>query len=264
MIRIDAEKLGRIAAFSDEYRPLIEKEGLAYNKAGRSWKTVREDWWFAFLLFLDQAYYTGRSDELSQKFERAAVQALEGVLVGSSSADRLLALNRHSEWLQPNQFDNPSNPFRQALVTSGAGRGRDRTMVLEALKFVIDKRKSNILEYSIKLVSKGGIAELYHQLDGIFGVGPKVAKLFLSTTVDLYELESYLQPADYEYVIPIDRWVSKIADWLGIQADSERIARVCQDHGISPIKFEQGMWYLGSHSLEVVLKTIDVQYKGRK
>lgn len=265
MTQIEVGKLNKIAAFSEEYRRLIEKEGLAFNKAGGSWKTVRKDWWSAFLFFLDQAYYTGRRDELSQRFERAAVQALESVLVGQTSEERLLALKGLIQWLQPSQQDKPGNPFREALdkkynigakERSGTGRGRDKEMVQDALRFATEDCEFNILECSVKLICRGNIGDLYRRLDKIVGVGPKVASLFLSTTVFIYELDSYLQPTDYEYVVPIDRWVRRIADTLGIRTDSKSIAKVCQDNGISPIKFEQGVWYLGSHSLEVVLRTL--------
>jgi len=258
------EKLKKIEAFSDNYRDLLTTETLAFKEAG-SWKGVRQNWWLALLFFFDRAFYQGRNDILSAYFERATTKALGTVLIGSSS-EKLSLLKESGRWLVRDQWKAAENPFWQALskrydlgenIKYRTGRDRDKEMVLDTLSFILNQCEGcNILEHSIQLIKNGHIAELSNQLQGIISVGPKIASFFLRDTVFVYELDHSIRPEDYYYLMPIDTWVRKIADKLGIKADAKAIATLCHQNGVSPIRFNQGAWYLGSHSLSVLLEML--------
>ena len=256
------DKLKKIEAFSENYRNLLTSETLAFREAG-SWEKVRQDWWLALIFFFDRAFYQGRNDKISGYFEQATIKALSDVLAGSSSSERLLSLRTLSHWLNREQWRSQRNPFWNALSKkydiaggkkSGTGRERDREMVLSSLNFIVNHCEDyNILEYSIQHIQSGEIGRLSNELHNIVSVGDKIAAFFLRDTVFVYDLETYLKPEDYYYVVPIDTWVGKVADKLGIEANAKAIAIACQQNGVSPVKFDQGAWYLGSHSFSVLL-----------
>ncbi len=66
-------------------------------------------------------------------------------------------------------------------------------------------------------------------------------------------MEDCLRPEDYYLIMPIDTWVRQVCDKLQIKADAKAIAIACQENGVSAIKFNQGAWYLGSHSFSILL-----------
>lgn len=254
-------KLKKIEAYSQNYRALLSSETMAFKEAG-SWEKVRRDWCLALIFFFDRAFYQGRNDQLSGCFEQATIRALSTVLVGSSS-EKLSLLKESSRWLVRDQRKIAGNPLWDALCGEydigkgkkyGTGRERDKEMVLDTLGFILSNCEGfNMLEHSIERIKNGNIAELSNQLHSITSVGDKIASFFLRDTVFVYDLESSLKPEDYYYVIPIDIWVRRIAEKLGIEADAKAIATVCQQNGVSPVRFDQGAWYLGSHSFSVLL-----------
>ena len=256
--------LRKIEAFSENYRTLLTSETLAFKEAF-SWEKVRQDWWFALLFFFDRAFYQGRNDLLSARFERANVKALDSCLVGSTSADKLSSLTQYRHWLQSECWKASDNPLWNALCQTyeigvgkryGTGRERDREMVLDTLQFIVNNCEGyNILEYSIQSIKNGNIEELSKKLHNIISIGDKIASFYLRDTVFVYELDNYLKPEDYHYVMPIDTWVKQISNKIGVEADAKAMATACQQNGVSPIKFNQGAWYIGSHSLSVLLDT---------
>lgn len=256
-------KLKKIEAFSENYRNLLTSETLAFREAG-SWEKVRQDWWLALIFFFDRAFYQGRNDKVSGYFEQATIKALSSVLANlSSSEGRPVSLKGLSHWLDRDKWRSQGNPLWDALSKKydtangkkyGTGRERDREMVLSTLNFTVNHCEDcNILEYSIRHIQDGKIAMLSDELHSIVSVGDKIASFFLRDTVFVFDLESYLKPKDYYYVVPIDTWVGKVASKLGIEANAEAIAIVCQQNDVSPIKFDQGAWYLGSHSFSVLI-----------
>lgn len=256
--------LRKIEAFSENYKSLLSSETLAFKEAG-SWDRIRQDWWFALLFFFDRAFYQGRSDILSGRFERATVEALAGSLIDSTSDGKLSSLIQYQHWLQRERWKDPDNPLWSALCQtyeigerkrSGTGRERDREMVLDTLQFIVNNCEGyNILEYSVQSIKNGNIEELSKKLHNIISIGDKIASFYLRDTVFVYELDNYLKPEDYHYVMPIDTWVRQISNKIGIEADAKAMATACQQNGVSPIKFNQGAWYIGSHSLSVLLDT---------
>lgn len=256
------KKLRQIETFSDNYRSLLCSETIAFNR-GKSWEKVRQDWWLALIFFFDRAFYQGRSNTLSGYFERATISALESALGGSSSDEKLSSLKKLSHWLHPEQWKRKENPLWEALSRKynidgnkeyRTGRERDKEMVLDSLRFVLsDCKDCNILEHSIQQIQNQNIGDLSRKLHSITSVGDKIASFFLRDTVFVYELEAYLKAEDYYYLLPIDTWVRKVVDKLGMKVNAKDMAITCQQNGVSPIRFNQGAWYLGFHSLDVLL-----------
>ncbi|MFW6118157.1 MAG: hypothetical protein ACOC6R_01520 [Chloroflexota bacterium] len=254
-------KMKKIEALSEDYKRRTSVETIAYKKAG-SWEKVRQDWWYALIFYFDRAFYQGRSDSLSGNFERATVTALDEVLGGVSSHEKLSSLKRLSHWVQPDQWKTQENPLWVALNEKyqidgkevGTGRERDKEMVLDSLRFVLnDCKDCNILEHSTHQIENQNMAPLSKRLDDITSVGVKITSFFLRDTVFFYDLEACVRAEDYPYLMTIDRWVSKVTNKLGIKANAETIATTCLQNGISPVRFAIGLWYVGSHSFDVLL-----------
>ena len=63
---------------------------------------------------------------------------------------------------------------------------------------------------------------------------------------------------------PIDTWVEQIALRLGLiqQGDeagavAEKIVSACRAAGVQPADFNAGAWYLGTHSLDIALASLE-------
>lgn len=264
MGKSNLEKFKKIEAFSDKYRSLSELEGLAFQEAG-SWEKVIEDWWLALLFFFDRAFYQGRSDKLSRQFEQATVKALDTFLIGTTS-EKLLQLRQSSDWLIRENWNKSENPLWSALGRTyhvgkkekrSTGRQRDKEMVLDTLNFIEKNCEDcNILAHSIQNIKIGEIVKLSKQLDYIVSVGDKITSLFLRDIVFLYGLEDYLRPEDYCLVMPIDTWVRQVCDKLQIKPDAKEMVSACRENGVSPIKFNQGAWYLGARSFSILIDAL--------
>ncbi|MFC1972513.1 hypothetical protein ACFLVE_03815 [Chloroflexota bacterium] len=256
-------KLKKIESFSKHYEALMTCENIAFTKA-ESWDRVRRDWWYALLFFFDRAFYKGRNDTLSQKFERATIKALETVLVGSSS-EKLSELQGLTYWLIHEQWERPENPLWEALSQeyeignkkTGVGRGKDKKFVLASMDFIVKHCEGyNIIEYAIGHIQQRNTRLVYDEILNIYDVGPKVAALFLRDVVFIYKLEGFLKERDYDCLMPIDTWIKQIGKRLEISVTAENMVDLCQDNKVSPILFNQGAWYLGKHSFDILLDNI--------
>ena len=112
---------------------------------------------------------------------------------------------------------------------------------------------------------RGDIRKLYKDLMDITSVGPKIASLYLRDLVDLYDLESEIAPEDLALLQPVDVWVRKVVWKTGIvsngASDSEiqkNILEVCQKAGVSALRFNQGVWYLGKNAFEIVVANLQI------
>jgi len=84
--------------------------------------------------------------------------------------------------------------------------------------------------------------------------------------VYIYELENHLRkPDDYYFLQPIDRWVHKLSEKIGLinkdkiyKDEAKDITDRCFEFRANPIHYNQGAWYIGAHSLQILLKNIKV------
>jgi hypothetical protein len=218
------------------------------------------DWRPAFDFFLGHACYQGRRDDVSQKVDDATREVLAASLYAAP------------DWSDP-QFTE----FRSLLeerVGAGvgkAGKARDVEMVISALRFVTQLPDHNLVAYSIGQLRAGELAAHYVDLqaarspDGIVQVGPKIAAFYLRDLVSLFALDGCVTAEEFGLLQPVDVWVRRLVARLGLAAEaaSEETIRasiidVCNAHGYSPLLFNQGLWYLGTHALDLLLECLGV------
>ncbi|HUT59380.1 MAG TPA: hypothetical protein VNA25_16140 [Phycisphaerae bacterium] len=270
--------LRQLARFSSRYETYLASEKQSFGLP--SWEALRTDWWIGLRFFLNRAFMQGRRDSVSLAFLEATNTALAELLPPGlgphERANRVLEWSA-AGWFGPANWSNPNNPVRHALdqryviqvngqaKTSGTGKARDREMVLDGLRFIcehaLDGQILNIAAYTAERIEAGETSVVYRELDGIRQVGPKIAAFFLRDLVAVLELQSRLSPADYRLLQPVDTWVEKIAGKMNIQAGphglAAAIAETCQREGVDPIRFNQGAWYLGAHSFDLLLENLE-------
>ena len=251
-------------------------------KVAKNDEEIKQNWWFALINFFDRVFYRGRRDSLSGKFEQSTIQVLEKYL-GKNNEQRLKKLLklRDNGSLDFKKYGfNPKNDVLSGhdpilltemddyTTTNRNGRKRknkictwmDKEMVVDTLSTIsnLDSFDYNIVKYTISEIENKEIKRLYKKLTDIRYVGPKTAPLFIRDTVLIHHLEEYLRDEDYIFVQPIDTWVWQISEAIGLSAKNhEDLKKVivdwCLANGVNPIKFNQGLWYLGTHSLELIL-----------
>ena len=140
----------------------------------------------------------------------------------------------------------------------------DRLMVISLVNFIQFNNGKNILHFLIEQIKSKKIAEAYQDLDGIWSIGPKIASLILRDVVYIYELENYLSDEDYYFLQPIDTWVHNLSKRIELvdrikiyKVEAKDITDRCFELGVNPIHCNQGVWYVGSNSLKILLKNID-------
>lgn len=274
-----SNRLRAIAAFASKNDALANGD---FKKLGIEQPAkLRDDWWMGFRYFLMHVFMQGRRDALSYDFIEATNSALvtESLLpMCMKPAERGLRLIEWEKkgWLAKPNWKAECNPVRKALdqkyvlansdKKSHTGKQRDREMVLDILRFICERRSAsgiplNIVSWAEQLIRAGKIELLHNELDAIRQVGPKVISLFLRDLIRLLKLEAFLRPEDYRWLQPVDTWVRRIAIQLGIATGGDgtaaEIVRVCQQAQIDPMEFNQGAWFIGSNSLEVLLNNLE-------
>jgi hypothetical protein len=216
------------------------------------------DWCPAFDFFLGRACYQGRRDDVSQKVDDATREVLAASLYAAP------------DWSDP-QF----TAFRSLLeerVGTGvgkAGKARDIEMVISALRFAMQLPEHNLAAYSTRRVRAGELAMHYVELQaarsprGIIQVGPKIAAFYLRDLVSLFALDGYVTAEDFALLQPVDVWVRRLVARLGLASEAApeetiraSIVEVCDAHSCSPLLFNQGLWYLGTHALDLLLERL--------
>lgn len=130
------------------------------------------------------------------------------------------------------------------------GRQRDIELVIDTLKFISELQDKNLVNYSVQMIKKGKLEELWKSLqrskskNGIISVGGKVSSLYLRDLVALLKLGSFVPAEQQKFLQPIDTWVRKLCGRLGIKGTDQklrrRIVEKCRDLGVSSIKFNMG------------------------
>lgn len=242
------EKIRKIAELGNTYK----KEYL-FDKYDRN--QLLNDWWKALKFYFDRTFMRGRNDELSAKFEEAAITALERDLGTDlqQKEEKLNELNKNG-WLSETKFSDEHNPLQKLLKSAGVNHHGDRLMVINTLAFILHLDEKNVVKWAIQKIKTGAIEEAHRQLDGIKWIGVKLSPLFLRDVVSLFGLEQYLSPETHVFVQPIDTWVRQVVRETGIIMEKlpdgelkRKIVETCLKHESPPIEFNQGAWYYGFH-----------------
>lgn len=212
------------------------------------------------LYVLSYSFYQGRRDELSKKFMERAIKVVEDFLSKNS-----IIYENHERVIEKNELILKYKELYELLKSGSVNKKGDRLMVISLVNLTSSNEEKNILRYLIDLIMSGKIESAYNTLDSIWSIGRKIASLILRDIVYIYELESSLCKEDYQFLQPIDTWVHKLSQRLGLVAsdkiynnEGKDISEKCLELGINPIHYNQGAWYIGSQSLKIVLKSIDL------
>lgn len=252
----------KIETLSEDYMKIIENETESYRLVNKDKSKILNNWWLALIFFFDRVFYQGRKDELSNRYELATINCLNAFL-GKSSKQKLttlLLLNKKGML----NYKQENSEINKILEQRSSGKGRDREMTIDTLHFVannLEKSGYNLLEYSIQKIKNREVKQLFDELDNIRQVGDKTGTLFIRDTVAVYDLTKDLKESDYIYLQPVDTWVRQVTRKLELCSEEttdlqlkKLIIDKCLNNGISPIKFNQGLWVLGSRSLDIIFK----------
>ena len=245
---------------------------------------IKDNWWHSLLFLLDRTFYRGRSDKLSGRFENVTIKALKKTLCkpdkDTPSIDKVLRLYNqgkldytkygyttkkkargHSKELKKAlDAEYPYNPAKTGKK-SITGRKTDREMVIDSLRLVseLTRYDHSLIKYTIENVKN--LPQVYDTITNIRYVGPKTGSLFIRDAAVFYKLEDRLKENDHQYVQPVDTWVRQMCErfgWIEENTNTKNIVKTmtqeCKKADVSPLRFNQGLWYLGSHALDLLLE----------
>lgn len=256
----------KIESLSEDYMEIIKTETFSHAEARGDKSKILNDWWLSLIFFFDRVFYQGRKDTLSARYEKATIETLNEFLGkdNQKKLDKLRLLNAQDCLDYTNE---KSIELKEKLEKRSAGKERDREMVIDTLRFVaqnLEKTDYSLIKYSINRIKKHETEELFNELDNIRQIGDKTASVFLRDVVAVYDLTEELETSDYIFLQPVDTWVNQVSKKLKLAPErvsikqlKEIIVKKCLDNSISPIKFNQGLWYLGARSLDVIFKWFD-------
>lgn len=137
------------------------------------------------------------------------------------------------------------------------GNDEDIMMVLDVLNFISQDGRKNIYNYlKNKIKTEEGVEDTYKELTSIRAIGDKIASFIIR---DISLMNESITINDLEKIFPVDTWVKTLANKFGCSDEkNEDIKKYfiekCINNTVNPIKFAAGLWYLGFHSLDLLLK----------
>lgn len=233
-----------IAAFHEPYRDK-HLESVEETECG--------DDPFRLRFFLKKAMAGARHESTSADYREAA----EAVI--NQHEDRI------KEWVDGGAGIE-QDEFERMLCEEELTNGADRQMVYDIINDLLTDLdgEPDFVEYTKTKITDGEIDLVYDRLTDVHNIAQKKAALFLRDTVDIWDLEDQLSQDDYRYVFPVDTQVRQVATRTGIVGkDVSRNQlitsgiKACRQSEVSPITFNQGAWYLGANSFEVVMDNLD-------
>ncbi len=219
---------------------------------------IEEDWWEALKFFLTRAFYQGRRDDVSEKVERTALRVLRKHFHDPSKREDKFQALMASNW-EPLKKD-----LKSVIGKGKVGRGRDVDMTIETFNFLSKIPHKNIVGYSTKMIRDGKLKDLWTGLqkaeaqNGIRSVGTKIASLYLRDLVVILGLENTIDDDNQVFLQPVDTWVRQVTKEIGLPETEDEmklrkmIIERCRQADQSAIKFNEGAWYVGAHSLEIL------------
>ena len=281
---INSRVIQNLEAFGDRY----------CDRYFARWRDIRDNWWTAFEFFYDHAFMRGRRDQLSAEYYQFTINILKGyfgIPDKPGEEDFKKATKRHEDFakdledilrfkresgakLSANSIKTQrfvdeivqTHPLTKKLVVAEApvkgqrplNNDKDLMMVLSALAFLTAQgMPANVHNYILNQLRIGGAAELSTALKEIRFVGDKLASFILR---DVILMNPELAIDNVSLVFPVDVWVSKIAKRFGCESEDHDEIRsffIKQMPVMSVAKIAAGLWYLGFHSLEIVLANLD-------
>ena len=244
------ETIKKIINYGDKY---IEKHLTDVFDTGLMLKS----WWEGLQFFLRRSFYQGRRDTISMRVEEKAMTVLKKY-VDDGNNDETVLLNE-------NNFPEIKNALKEVIGKGKIGKGRDIDMIISILNFVSKLEEKNIINYSISKIKNKKVKDHFDELQNIISIGPKITSFYLRDLICMYSLDNFMSKEDLIFLQPIDTWVRKVALKVeiidNINEDDilvrEKIVKACSDLNVSTIKFNQGAWFLGYNSFDIVLENLD-------
>jgi endonuclease III len=236
-------ELAAVAEFDERYRDEYLDEKI----------TGTEPDPFNIRLLFESVFASARSQSVSRAYRQASEQVLR-------AHEAKIRARWHDE-----KDGITDEQLQEALEAEGVTNQYDREMVVDLIDLLEEIGDQSVNEYAEQRIEDGALDELFDRLTAVQNIGPKKATLYLRDVVVLRELESYVTADQYRYCFPVDTWVHRVGQCLSVvetkeldwQQDSETIVATCLKNGISPLSFNQGAWYLGSNSFEIVMEHVE-------
>lgn len=253
-------KIEAIASFGRKYQEVYLYTGKDKNELKQS---LTSDWWEALKFFFGRSFMRGRRDEISNKFMERAIHILEQFF-GDEKTKFLQGLNNNKEWKE-----DLTSKLQEGKVNNKG----DRKMVVSTLGWIsgLNDDGFNLINYSLRKAKEKRIEELYGELDRLNYVGDKLASFFLRDVACIFDLQ--VNNEQQIFLQPVDTWVDQVVESLGIYKPEtakkaisgnkealntvrKQIVKSCNGAGVSPIEFNQGAWYIGPHSFQILLENL--------
>jgi endonuclease III len=239
-----------MATVIEKSRIIAEKYGSKYQREVMGidkWTPglLSNDWFASMEFWFSKSFYRGRRDEISENFFNCAISVIRNIEKNS-----LLNVSPE-EW-------------SRLLVDAGVNNHTDRLMVIQSLKFISKIPDHNLALYSTDLIKADKTPKIHTELQLIFGIGPKLASLYLRDLCFAYKLA----PENKEQLLclfPVDTWVRKVSIKLQIPGCTkdknvdeivEPVVDFCMKNKISPLMYNAGAWYIGAKSFDLLLELI--------
>jgi len=253
--------MSKIVHFGERFeREYLCKEYL--NTKNVDIEQLEENWWEALKFFLTRTFYQGRRDDVSVRVEKNSFEVLGKYFDDPLEREKNFQFLKDSSWSQ-------LRADLQAVIGKGkVGCERDIDMIVDTLEFISRFPDKNITRYSVQMIKNNKLDQLWFRLqktkskEGIKSVGKKIASLYLRDLVTILGLEQKVSNDHQIFLQPIDTWVRQIIEKIGIEETKNemKLRRMITDRcarvGQSTIRFNEGAWYIGSHSLEILLELL--------
>lgn len=219
----------------------------------------------ALLFIISYCMYQGRNDTLSEKFEKITIDSINNKWNNKLLFDEEINVISNSK----KEIKESNLEFYNDLKNRGLNKKNDRIMIIHLLNKIqtLKKYDYNIVKYIILCIKDGRLKNIYDELDDIFSFGPKICSLILRDIVIIFNLEDNISDEEYYLLQPIDTWVFQISTKLDLIDNKDKsidhikhsklICNKCLEYKINPIEFNQGVWYLGKHSLDIIFDNIE-------
>jgi hypothetical protein len=238
----------KIASYGDKY---VEENLQGYNG-----NILLNDWQEGLNFMFAHSFYQGRRDDISWEVEKRAKETLENYIKEKNENPEMILNKENSPEIR--------SRLMKVIGKGKIGRGRDIDMVISILEFISEINDRNIINYSISKIKNGKVADHFEELQKIRSIGPKCSSFYLRDLSCIYSLDTKMVKADLICLQPIDVWVKRVALVAEIINKDEKndelirnnIVEACLNSGVSAIKFNQGAWYLGYNSFNILMDNL--------
>jgi len=142
------------------------------------------------------------------------------------------------------------------------GNDADVMMVLDVLKFISDNERKNIYNYLKNKMDNSEVKSVYEELTKMRAISDKIATFIIRDVGLMNPKIRIADEEDYKLAFPVDTWITQIADKLNKlyrNGKNEKeikhcFIKNCKTYNIDPLKFAAGLWFLGFHSLDILLE----------